>query len=165
MRPDRPALFVLGIVVLLTLTGLTVFLLPLEPSVVRSQFTFTGAAFEAIHRNWTPLAQSRFKSHFAADYIFILLYVIWGYLHGRHAPSVAKLPVAQRRAVAWLLPLAGLADVVENLLHSHFVASTTDAAPEWQYMLAGVAAAAKWACAVAFIVLASIAHRWHKNAA
>lgn len=161
----RQALFALGVSVLLALVGLAVYLLPLEPSIVRSQFTFSAAAFDSVFTTWTPVAQARFKSHFYADYALILLYVSWGYLHGKYAPSAAVLSPSLRAATTWLLPLAGVADTIENLLHSQFVASTAKHLPEWSYMAAGLAATTKWSCAVTFVGLASVAHRLRKNAA
>lgn len=159
MRAGHPLLFTLGMAVLLAITAIAVFLLPLEPSVVRSQFTFSSDAFDAIYKSWSPLAQARFKSHFGADYVFILLYAVWGYLYGRHALSVAKLSLTRRKVVTWLLPIAGITDVIENLFQLRFVTLSDGTAPEWQYMLAGLAATAKWLCAVTFVALASLAHR------
>ena len=160
----RTATFALGIGVLLGFAAVAVYLLPLNPSIVSAQLTFSQEAFASVHGQWSPLARERFRSHFAWDYGLIAGYALWGHLHGRLAPSIHRLSRHPRRLVVWLLPLAACADVMENLLHGRLVDPDQGVAADELYALAGGAASLKWALGLAFVGLAALALRRHKNA-
>lgn len=135
----------LGLLALLLFAALALFLAPLQPSVLALQFAFTPRAFGEVVHSWTPAMRERFVLHLPLDMVLLVAYGAFGYLLARRQRAMA--------AARWLLPLAALADAVENGLHAWLVA-----APRlgivWPYGLAATAASLKWLLLLAFVLCA-----------
>lgn len=149
---------VLGLATLALFLAIAVYLLPLEPTVVALQFTFSGPSFSGITANWHANGVSRFRSHFPADFALLALYGTFGALFARRWPKDRFDRSTVRFALRWSLPLAALADATENLLHLRL---TSGEPVLWQilYPLAGISASIKWLCFAAFVVSIIVCRR------
>ncbi|MBI3148629.1 MAG: hypothetical protein HYZ17_08985 [Betaproteobacteria bacterium] len=139
------ALWLTGGLGLLLFVGLSIFLAPLEPSVLRLQFAFTPRAFGQIVHTWQVEGLARYRAHFPADFALLLSYAVFGYLLARRTRLAAMGGVWAR----WLLPAAALADALENVLHLWLTAAPR-LAVFWPYPLAASAASCKWLLVLAF---------------
>jgi len=120
--------------------GISLYLLPLEPNLLALQFSFTPDAFQAVIAQWQGDGLQRFKWHFWADFALLLCYGLWGYqwVHTAAWLKHGSYP----NALAWLLPLAAIADALENLLQLYLLGQS--AALTLLYPLAAMAALLKW---------------------
>ncbi len=130
---------------LLLFAGLSIFLAPLEPSVLQLQFAFTPRAFGQIVHTWQAEGLARYRAHFPADFALLLSYAAFGYLLATRT-RLAAMGGAWAR---WLLPAAALADGLENVLHLWLTAAPR-LAVFWPYPLAAGAASCKWLLVLAF---------------
>lgn len=144
----------LGLLAVSLMAGMGFYLRRLRPSLFRVQLTFSEVEFRRIVGGWTPEDRTRFAAHFAADYIFLLVYAVLGYTLGRYLlPSGATEPGFVLSLLPWLLPLAAAFDCVENLLHQRFIAAPAGELPAVWFRVAGIAAAIKWGLVGIFILL------------
>ena len=123
--------------------AMVTFTLPLRPSIPQLQLTFTETAFKTIIDAWQPIGVERFKAHFAIDFPFLLCYGTLGYLIATRTKIFSHWPVGIQFLLAYCLPFAAGADVIENFLHLHLV-SNAGHFPEPLYILAGTSASFKW---------------------
>jgi hypothetical protein len=140
-----------GSVSLALLIGLGAYLAPLKPSLVALQFTFTPEAFGAVLAAWQPAGVALYRSHLPVDGLLLLSYGWFGHLMASTSALFTGYAPASRRRLAWLLPLAALADSGENLLHWVLTAEGAVYAP-WVYALAGACASLKWCGLLVFTV-------------
>lgn len=145
----------LGLASLALLIAIGVYLLPLEPNLVALQFTFSEASFAAVTGKWNASGVALLRSHFAADFALLALYASFGFLLGRRWPKAGLAGGRWQWLLQWSLPVAALADAVENVLHLHL---TSGAAVAWQwwYPLAGMAASTKWLGILVFAIAALV---------
>ena len=129
---------------------------PLRPGIPALQLTFVAAHFDAILAAWQAPGRQRFLRHFALDFPFLLAYGLLGLHAARASAAVARLPAPLRAGVTWSLPVAALADAVENGLHLQLLLG---AAPHGAglYLAAGLAASAKWLLVAAGVGGAAVA--------
>ncbi|WP_138515646.1 hypothetical protein [Rhodoferax bucti] len=160
MQPSTASLKLVAVVGVLCFCGLTVYLAPLQPSVVALQFTFTPDAFARVLQSWGPEGVQLFRRHLPIDGLLLLSYGAVGYLAVVRTcffgPLTIRLPV---RGLALLLPVAAAFDAAENLLHWTLTgadAGVTPASTGW-YLAAGLCASLKWAGIAAFAFAAVIA--------
>lgn len=148
-------LLFLGLLAVSLMAGMGFYLRGLRPSLFRVQLTFSEAEFRRIIGKWTPEGRARFAAHFAADYVFLLVYAALGYTVGQYLlpPGTAE-PGFVLSSLPWLLPQAAAFDCVENLLHQRFVATPAGKLPAVWFRVAGIAAAIKWGLVGIFILLA-----------
>ncbi len=148
----------LGLAALAVFLGIAMYLAPLEPGILRLQFSFTAPSFEGVLHQWQALGIARYRAHFPADFVLLVLYGAFGFAYGRQRVAVQTT----RRTVAWLLvwslPVAALADAGENALHLLLTHGGPAGAPAL-YALAGLAATGKWLGILAFTAAALGARR------
>jgi len=142
-------------VILVPLLGLSVYLRPLKPGIVRAQLTYSEASFREVLARWSPEALRRFRAHFVADYAFILVYAAAGWAWWQATPPTHPLG----QLLPWLLPGAALCDVSENLLHQQFLRSAPGSLPSVVFAAAGLAASFKFALWLTFILAAAFGAR------
>lgn len=124
---------------------------PLNPSVPALQFTYSEAAFKAITETWGEAGVDRFKGHFLIDFPFLLCYGLLGYWIVTRTEIFSRLPQPIRTALAWCLPLAALADAVENVLHWHLLSSPGPFGASL-YFTTGAVATIKWGLDALFVI-------------
>lgn len=148
----------LGLAALAVFLGIAMYLAPLEPGILRLQFCFTASSFEGVLHQWQAQGIARYRAHFPADGVLLVLYGAFGFAYGRQRVAAQ----AAHRAVIWLLvwslPFAALADAGENALHLLLTDGRPAAAPAL-YALAGLAATVKWLAILAFGTAALVARR------
>lgn len=161
MHRASNALVVLSAVLL---AGMAVWLLPLEPSLVSLQLTYSPEGFAAVYSAWSPLAKARFAAHLWLDYAFLVVYAAWGYCHATTTRSAQSLAEGTKRLMQAALPAAAVLDVIENALHQFITAAALPIAP-WPYAVAGCAATGKWLLVLGFFAgLALLAWRHRAGA-
>lgn len=148
----------LGLWAACLLVGMAYYLRDLQPPLVAAQLTFSRDAFEAVLSTWSAEGIRRFSQHFGADYVFLVAYGAFGWLLGRRL-AVRNAPGAQ--VLPWLLPVAGVLDFVENVLHQIFVGMRPLGTHEVLYFVAGGSALFKFVLVLAFALLA--VHAWRRN--
>jgi hypothetical protein len=147
-----------GLLSILLMAGMAAYLRDLEPSLLAAQFTFSRVSFEAVLSRWSPDQVARFAQHFKVDYLFLLVYGFFGWRFGRQRLFSHRSASKGRSVLPWLLPIAAAFDCLENMLHQSFLSQPQG---DSQYVLAGMAASAKWALTLAFLALA--VHAWRKS--
>ena len=149
----------LGLAALAVFLGIAMYLAPLEPGILRLQFCFTASSFEGVLHQWQAQGIARYRAHFPADGVLLVLYGAFGFAYGRQRVAAQ----AAHRVIVWLLvwslPFAALADAGENALHLLLTDGRSAAAPAL-YALAGLAATVKWVAILAFGAAALGARRW-----
>lgn len=157
---QKTVLWALAILAAALLAAMTYLVGGLKPSLIAAQLSFSREAFDAIVGEWarTEGSLDRFNRHFAIDYVFIVVFSLLGFLLGRRL--VSQRPAGTVPSMLpWLMPLAGIFDCIEDLLHQSFIAAGQQGAARLLYPVAGSAALAKHVLMIAFIALAVRAWR------
>lgn len=146
------AVWLFGLLSLAILIALGVHLAPLQPPLVALQFTFNQSDFEAVTRQWGPQGVALFRSHLYPDFALMACYALYGVL------SVHYTRLFNMRYVPpffWycMLPMAALADVLENTLHLAITAPGAQV-QAWLYCAAGISASVKFGLIVVFLLVA-----------
>ena len=138
----------------LLFSAMAIYTSPLDPGIPSIQLTFTEAAFNSILHRWNAAQIDVFKRHFLLDYPFLACYGSLGYLISRRTVLFARFSPHAQKLLSFSLPLAALADGVENALHLRLLygAATVD---QGQYLAAGMVATTKWLL-ILFYVAAAI---------
>lgn len=139
--------------------GIAVYLAPLDPCILKLQFAFDEETFRDILTQWQTEGIARYQSHIPADFLFLFLYGLAGYWFGRECSGKEREPAL---LLTWSLPLAAMADAVEDVLHLILTAENTTAMPEL-YFLSGSAASFKW-LGIAIFILSWISYCWKTRA-
>lgn len=140
--------WIAGMLTAAAYAGIGIYLRRIGLGILTIQFTFSDAAFHRVLSRWPPGDVRRYRAHFVADYVFIMLYAAFGWLL---AHALVPTDTVAPTFVTALLPAAALCDVCENLLHQRFLRTRPGVVPAHWYRLAGVASSAKWMLIVAFI--------------
>ena len=142
-RPVR-AVWLFGIASAVLLTGLGVYLMPLQPSIVALQFAFSTEAFLAVLQAWKPAGVELFRSHLAVDGVLMLCYGAFGYLLAIRTAVFGRMSSDARHKLSLMMPVAACADAMENILHWLMTGNTAEAWL-WLVPLASVCASVKFA--------------------
>lgn len=149
LRRSGPLLWLLTLAVALSQAWLVWQLAALKPSVVALQLAFAPDRFWAILTDWGPQGVLAFRRHFAFDHPHTLLYAAWGALVAWRSRLCFGLSARRRWWLAATLPLAAVADLVENGCHlwliGHAPHTLDDLVP-----VASTFSALKWALVAAF---------------
>jgi len=152
LRRSGPLLGLLTLVVALSQALLVWQLAPLQPSVVALQLAFAPSRFWQILAGWGPEGIALFRSHFALDHPHTLLYAAWGALVAWRSKLCFGLSARRRWWLAATLPMAAVADLVENGCHlwliSHAPHTLDDLVP-----VASTFSALKWALVASFFAV------------
>jgi hypothetical protein len=129
-------------------------LLPLEPSFLWLQLSFTPRAFAQVVHLWSAEQLAAYRAHLPLDMALLACYAAFGYLcatrttwFGRHG-----------RTARWLLPLAALFDLGENVLHT-WLTELPRLGVMFPYLLAGTCSTLKFVFLAAFFGLLLQARR------
>lgn len=106
-----------GVAALLLFVGLAIYLLPLQPNIVALQFAFNADAFRSILGQWGPEGVVLFRSHLPVDAVLLVAYGVFGYLFTTRTAWFAKYTPLWRLRISVLMPVAAIADAVEDVLH------------------------------------------------
>ena len=136
---------------------------PLRPNIVRLQLTFSEPSFRQVLVSWGEAGVRRFQSHFALDYAFLVCYAVFGVAAGSWLVTHVAVPNPSHALVPWLWPAAAIFDVVENKLHQALTPAEPGSQPPALFLLAGMAATAKWLLLIGVIPVAGFA--WLSRAA
>lgn len=146
------SVWLFGLLSLGLLLGLGAYLAPLQPPLVAVQLTFDQGAFEAVTSQWGVQGVALFRSHLVPDFALMVCYALYGICTVRYTRLFNMRFVPP---IFWycMLPMAALADVVENTLHLSITAVGAQPQPRW-YLLAGVAASIKFVLITCFLATA-----------
>ncbi|WP_146139329.1 hypothetical protein [Simplicispira suum] len=139
----------LGLAALAVFIGIAVYLAPLEPGILRLQFSFTASSFQGVLEQWQAHGIALYRAHFSADFVLLVLYGAFGFAYGRQCAAARAMHRRLAWLVVWSLPVAALADAGENALHL-LLTDGRPAAASTLYALAALAATAKWLAILAF---------------
>ena len=137
---------VLAIVVLLALE--LRLLLPLSPSFLWLQLSFTPRAFGLVVHLWSPAQLAAYRAHLPLDVALLVAYAAFGVLSATRTSWLAPYG----RAASGLLPLAALFDLGENALHA-WLTEVPRLGVTLPYLLAGTCSTLKFAFIGAFVAL------------
>jgi hypothetical protein len=146
------AVWFFGLLALGILLALAAYLAPLHPPLVALQFTFSREAFDAITTQWGGQGVALFRSHLYPDFALMAAYALYGVCTVRYTRLFHMRFVPP---IFWyaIMPLAALADVVENTLHLAITAPQAQP-QDWWYVTAGISATLKSGLIVFFLVVA-----------
>lgn len=106
-----------GCLTLILLTGIYLYLEPLEPGVLSLAFAFTPEQFYAVVDSWPARHLQRFINHLLFDVVLIVAYAAFGPLLATLTPFFKGFPGYLKSIMTWLLPVAAIFDLLENTLH------------------------------------------------
>lgn len=150
------AVWLSGLLALVTFAGLAWYLAPLNPGVVALQFAFTPQAFGEIIHQWSPDDLQRYRRHLLVDYILLAAYGLFGYLLARRAAFFRAGAPFLHRIGSWVLPLAAICDALENALHAWLTEVPRFGVPAI-YAASASFSAFKWALIIGFGLLLVLA--------
>lgn len=135
-------------------------ILLLEPSILALQLAFTPETFARVVTAWGPEGLARYRAHFLFDFVHPLIYAGFGWIWVRHTALFAWTWPSTRYALGLALPVAGLCDVVENLLHWRLLDLFPDVTPTAVFLSACLSSL-KWSLASFFAcAMALNVYRW-----
>ena len=148
-----PSIRTVAIVSVLLFAAMAAYTSSLDPSIPVIQLTFTERGFNAILHAWSPPQVEIFKRHFLIDYPFLVCYGWLGHLIATRTSLFARFSKTTSQLLAICLPVAAVADAVENAFHLFIVwgAGPFDQAP---YFAAGAVASTKWLLILVFVAFA-----------
>lgn len=152
-------LWLSGLLTVVLLAGMAWYLRDLKPNLVVAQLTFSREGFESVISSWAPDQVRRFGRHFSVDYVFIVVYAVFGWLLGHRLTGGHLTKSSGTHLLPWLLPAAAAFDCLENMLHQAFLLHRPDGLQSGLYIAAGLAALAKWVLTLLFVALAIRAWR------
>jgi hypothetical protein len=123
-------------------------LLPLSPSFLWLQLSFTPRAFGQVVHLWTPEQLAAYRAHLPLDVALLGCYAAFGYFCATRTTWLAP----HGRAARWLLPLAALFDLGENALHA-WLTDVPRLGVTLPYLLAGTSSTLKFGFTGAFFAL------------
>lgn len=145
-----------GAVALILLGGLGWYLAPLEPGILVLQLAFTPRAFGEIIHFWSVDDLARYRAHLPFDFGLIVAYSVFGYSLASETTVFAGLSRFWSSFARWCLPLAGVFDVVENLLHGWLTEIPRFDVP-LAYAVSASCSLTKWLLLAAFALLVAYA--------
>lgn len=151
------AVWFFGLLALGILLALGVYLAPLQPPLVALQFTFSREAFDAVAAQWGEQGVALFRSHLFPDFALMAAYALYGVCTVRYTRLFQMRFVPP---IFWyaVMPLAALADVLENTLHLAITAPQAQV-QDWWFVAAGACAALKFAL-ITFFLVAAVRRGW-----
>jgi hypothetical protein len=128
----------------------------LDPSILHLQLTFSEAGFNAVLAQWGPAEVARFKSHFVWDYAALTSYAVFGIAASRWVVERTRVTGIVKLLLPWLLGLAAITDLLENLLHQLFVSAQAGQVAPMLFALAGACASTKFLLLLSWPVLTAV---------
>lgn len=123
--------------------GIGIYLSPLHPSFLCLQFTFNEQSFNNILSEWQRDGVTHYRAHFPADFLLLVSYALFGYRFGIARAAVLSKQLWLRGFLIWSLPVAAMADALENILHLALTGGTVSSSTS-VYLLSGIAACIKF---------------------
>lgn len=127
----------------------------LHPNILYLQLTFSEDAFRTVLEAWRPEGVARFRSHFAWDYGTLASYAVLGNAAGRWLVERVRATGPVAMLLPWLLAVAAIADLAENLLHLRFIGAASGLLAPMLYALAGACVSTKLALLLGWPLLAA----------
>ncbi len=124
----------------------------LRPNVLVLQLTFDADRYWAILQAWGDDGLRAYRAHFPYDFAHLFIYALFGRVLATRAGLFAPDEAWAARCCAWLLPVAALFDLAENLLQLHLLAGPAGA-PDVAVPLSAGCSAVKWGLAALFALL------------
>ena len=143
------AVWISGGAALALFAGLAWYLAPLHPSIVVLQLAFDAQSFGTVVHAWSPEYLQRYRLHLWVDFALMASYAAFGYLLVQRSQVFAKERVRWRRAIALLLPLAAVFDLLENFLHL-WLTEVPRFGVRWVYPVAASCSSLKWLLFILF---------------
>jgi hypothetical protein len=158
MGAQAPMVWISGGIAAILLLGMAIYLRSMCPStLIRLQLAFTESRFRSIVDRWSPEFRARFRNALVVDVAFLCAYAVFGYGLGRQCCSGKTTPLAG--AAEWLLPLAAVADLGEDVLQHRLLRGSGRTPPGSLYALSSVFASTKWMLILAFTVVVLVCGR------
>ncbi len=133
---------------------------PLEPSILALQLAFTPEAFARVVTAWGPVGLARYRAHFLFDFVHPLVYAGFGWIWVSCTALFAWVRPSIQRALRLALPIAGLCDLLENVLHWRLLDRLPEIAAT-PVFLSACLSSLKWSLAVFFAFAMSLSlYRW-----
>lgn len=125
----------------------------LQPNIMMLQLSFNPPQFWQIWQGWAEAGQAAFHRHLNWDFIHPLIYGLFGFSLSRYLQARTQSGFIRLRLnlLAYLLPIAGVCDIAENLCHQYAVGLVVGS-PDWHIPLAASFASVKWFLIVVFFI-------------
>jgi hypothetical protein len=137
-------------------TGLAWYLAPLHPSIVVLQLAFDAQSFGGIVHAWSPEQLQRYRLHLWIDFALMVSYAAFGCLLVMRSQVFSQAGARWRTAIALLLPLAAVFDVLENIFHL-WLTEVPRFGVRWIYPFAATCSSLKWLLFIVFGLCVAIA--------
>lgn len=124
----------------------------LRPNILVLQLSFHPARYWAVLTQWGEAGLRSYRAHLPWDFAHLFIYAAFGYVLATRAGLFAEPASRAARRTAWMLPLAAVFDLAENLLQVHLLAGPFGA-DSVAIPVSACCSAVKWALAAGFAVI------------
>lgn len=124
----------------------------LRPNILVLQLCFDADRYWAILGQWGEVGLQHYRAHLPYDFVHLLVYAAFGVVVATRAGLFAEAERTAARCTAWILPLAALFDLGENLLQLHLLGGPFGGANP-AVPLSACCSAVKWGLVVAFALI------------
>ena len=125
---------------------------PLLPNLLALQLSFTETDFNSTLHHWPPENITRFKLHFLLDFPYLICYGALGFLITTRTKFFNYFSHSTKTVIALLLPLAAVADAMENVMQLYFLYGEKPFSAS-NYLLAGIISSTKWLLIISFVLI------------
>lgn len=127
----------------------------LRPNLFVLQLCFDSRHYWEILEQWGADGLQRYLTHFAYDYVHLPIYASFGYLLATRGGALFVSGRGQEQLAIWLLPLAALFDLGENLAQAWLLAQEPGTLTP-VVALSALCSAAKWGLIVLFVLIMAL---------
>ena len=124
----------------------------LRPNIFVLQLSFQSDRYWAVLGQWGEAGLRSYRAHLPWDFAHLFIYAAFGYVLATRAGLFGDPDSPAARRTAWMLPLAAVFDLAENLFQVHLLGGPFGA-ESLAIPLSACCSAVKWSLAAGFALI------------
>lgn len=124
----------------------------LRPNIFVLQLSFRSDQYWAVLSQWGAAGLRSYRAHLPWDFAHLFIYAAFGYVLANRAGLFDDPDSPAARRTAWMLPLAAVFDLVENVLQVHLLGGPFGA-ESLAISVSACCSAVKWGLAAGFALI------------
>lgn len=151
-RTSLPAAAIATLVYVVSQAHIGGLLYQLRPNIFVLQLSFQSDRYWAVLGQWGEAGLRSYQAHLPWDFAHLFIYAAFGYLLATRAGLFGDPDSPAARRTAWMLPLAAVFDLAENLFQVHLLGGPFGA-ESLAIPLSACCSAVKWSLAAGFALI------------